>query len=529
MPLISLDNAGRLGMIEDLSLDSLPVEAWNVMLNVRVRGMTLQNFGANSEVYNAPAGTEAPIFMFNVVKPGDFHWLVGTTGKIFKVTASAHTDMSKVATTYGGGADSIWCGFDFHRHQIMNIDTGSDLPQVLVPGTSNFVDLTNWPASTYCKFMNAYKGFLIAYNITESGANYPARIKWSDKADPGSLPGSWDETNLTILAGESDQLEQGGGKILCARVLNDVNFIYKDKGIWYMIPRNDLRVFDIKEFEEGQGILAAHACTTYKRRHFLVVQGDVVVNDGRRLTSIIESRNRNWLFDNLHKDYYGRMQVVPNHREGEIWVCFADQTSTGRLNCALVYNVERDTWAKRVLADYSCLAAGVIDTSGVSQLIDDDTGIINDDNSIIDAVEYNPTVSYLMAGDADNTKYYQVDSLEDGVLGGGRFERHGLTIVGRDRFGEWKHSANSLKQITRLYPKFSGAGTFNVYAGYSRSIDGAITWVGPEVFTVGGVPHVDFFNVVGEVMALRFEPTGTEAWKYSGCDLEINVVSENTV
>lgn len=524
MPKVSIDNAGRIGLVKDVSLDSLPVEAWSDLINVRCTEQTLQTFGSDTVVYDN--GTESPRYFYHVLEPSGPYWLVATNGDIFKVTNTTHTEVSKLATTYGGIDDSVWCGFEFHGHQIMNVNSGVDFPQTLLPGAANFVDLTNWPASTYCKWMNAYKNFLIAYNITEGASNYKARIKWSDLADPGALPGSWDETDLTTLAGESDEAEKGG-QILTARTLKDVNFIYLDASVWYMWPRNDLRIFNIKEFNNEMGIIGSHALDELFGAHYFVTQEDVVRNNGRNLESIIDKRNRQWLFNNLKEDYVRRTRVVSNHLNKEIWVCFADQNSTGWLNQALVYNVVEQTWGKRDLANFSYIARGVVDTSNVSQIIDDDTGIIDNDSSIIDASGYNAASRDMLAGDPINSGYLLLDDVASGFATIGSFERVGLTITGRDRFGEWKYSANEQKQITRVYPKFQGSGSFDIWIGTSKTPSGAVTWYGPETYTVGSIPHVDFWGVTGEAIAIKVMAKGTNPWVYSGCDMDLSVTAEN--
>jgi hypothetical protein len=527
MTTISLDNAGKYGLLQDITVDAMPVEGWNVFSNIRCLEQVLKSFGVDTEVY-ITGGGEAPVFFFYVPDPISPYWLAASNGKLYKVTTSSHLDVSKVATTYSGSNTSVWSGFDFHRHQIMNVNSGVDFPQVLDPGASNFVDLDFWPANTYCQFIAPYKNFLIAYGITEGASTFFNRIKWSDLADAGALPGSWDETDLTTLAGESDEADKGGGSILTAKVLKDVNFIYKSNAIWYMYPRNDLRVFNIKEFDNERGILGAYAITEFEEKHYFVSQGDVLVNDGRTVKSIIDKRNKKFLFNNLSDTYYAKVVVVANAQDKEIWVCYPDTSSTGELNRALVYNVVEDSWGFRELNDFSYLANGVIDTSTVSQIIDDDAGIIDQDSSIIDAVAFNPSVSDLLAGRALSSQYFFIDDVAGGAGQLGSFERHGLTVVGRDRFGEWKYSSTASKQVTRVYPKFTGIGSFNVSVGVSKTPDGAITWSAPETYTIGGTPHVDFFNVTGEAISLKFESLSSTAWSYSGCEIEMNIIAENT-
>lgn len=526
MPNVSIDNAGVIGIAKDLKPDSMPVEAWSSLLNVRCKEKVIQPLGTDSEVY--AGGSESPRFFYNLRDPIQPQWLVATNGKIYRVTAGAHTDITKLATTYNNGDGNKWCGFSYHRHQIFNADNGQDLPQVLVPGAANMVDLTNWPAATYCKFMNAYKNFLIAYNITEGASSFPCRIKWSDLADTGQLPSSWDEADPTTLAGENNELEKDGGRILAARHLNDLNFVYKDNSIWYMYPSNDSYIFKFKQMETAQGLLGAHAITTMHKKHYLAISGDIVINDTNRLTSIIDNSNRKWLFDNLHEDYFDRIQLVANYKMNEVWICFPDLTSGGWLNQALIYNTVDKTFTQKELDNYSYLASGIIDTSGISQIIDDDVGVIDFDSTLIDATEYNPARESMMAGKPSSNQYFQMDDFGSGILAGGELMRQGLTVVGRDRFNDWKFDPFSRKQVTRVYPKLSGVGSFAISIGYSATPDGAVAWSPEETFVIGTDKHVDFL-ASGECVAMKLRALDGQFYTYSGATFVMNVVSENSV
>lgn len=105
--------------------------------------------------------------------------------------------------------------------------------------------------------------------------------------------------------------------------------------------------------------------------------------------------------------------------------------------------------------------------------------------------------------------------------------RSGLTIMGRDRFGNWKSDPRSTKEATMLWPIIRGTpgDIINVYLGAQDTTEEAIRWEGPFAYVIGTTVHCDF-TVSGRYLAVRFESEDIEPWELLSYDLDLEIIGE---
>jgi hypothetical protein len=105
--------------------------------------------------------------------------------------------------------------------------------------------------------------------------------------------------------------------------------------------------------------------------------------------------------------------------------------------------------------------------------------------------------------------------------------RTGLTIIGRDRFGQWKSDPSSMKECTGIWPLIRGVpGTVvRVYIGAQDSSEDPVRWEGPYNYTCGTTQYMDF-TVTGRYLGVRFESQDQEPWELLSYDLELEIVGE---
>jgi hypothetical protein len=104
-------------------------------------------------------------------------------------------------------------------------------------------------------------------------------------------------------------------------------------------------------------------------------------------------------------------------------------------------------------------------------------------------------------------------------------ERIGLTLLGRDRQGNWKVDPSKIKFIGGVWPVMRGLpGTqVRLYVGSQEHTEDPIEWEGPYLCTIGETNFVDF-TVSGRYVGLRFESSGQEPWELISYDLELTTV-----
>ena len=117
---------------------------------------------------------------------------------------------------------------------------------------TKMVDLNDWPASTECKSIRAFRSFLIALNISKSGVNYPRLVKWSTEAATQTTPTSWDETASAVDAGEYE-LADTKGDILDGLQLQDKFMIYKEDATYSMAYIGTPFIFSFRQLSPTIG------------------------------------------------------------------------------------------------------------------------------------------------------------------------------------------------------------------------------------------------------------------------------------
>lgn len=103
--------------------------------------------------------------------------------------------------------------------------------------------------------------------------------------------------------------------------------------------------------------------------------------------------------------------------------------------------------------------------------------------------------------------------------------RTGLTIFGKDRFGNWKSDPGSYKQVTGCWPLIRGqTGTLiQCYFGAQDSTEDPIRWDGPFDYICGSTTFLDP-DISGRFLAVRFESLDAEPWELLSYDLEIEII-----
>lgn len=530
MPIIPIENVGAVGIITDVPSHVLPPEAWSAGQNVRFIEGTAEKASGQTAVYGTP--TVAPHFLLPWAYSSEYRWLYPSTAAIYHTNGTAHTNVTRYTTTpgdddYSAGTRPIWTGSIFHGVPILNHDNGTDYPQQWDDATSRFKDLVNWPADVYCKAIGAFKNFLIAVNITKSAVSYPYLVKWSDVADPGSVPGSWDETLATNLAGENP-LAETGGHLLYGLPLANQYVLYKEDAILTMRFVGGINVFAFETITNTTGILSQRCAVEFFKTHLIVGKNDIVLFDGFKVKSIIDKKNRDLFFEGLHDTYKAQTVLSVNYKKREVWISYVSVNSTSLyLDKALVWNWEDNTWAFKDLPNLSYITYGEI--IGDIQTIDGLTGTIDDLSGSFNSYAASGVDGQLFAKAYTTNEMMQGDSgsTDRGTDFTTILERTGLTIVGVDRQGRPRVDQSKVKFLRAVFPKISApnAVTLNVYAGAQDIPDGDIRWEGPYTFNTGTDTKVDFM-VSGKFLAVKFEDTGGLPWQMSGYLLDIDVISE---
>jgi hypothetical protein len=511
MGIVSIPQVGAVGVNKDLSVHELPPNAWTDAKNIRFLDGLVQQFLGHNEVYNSPPAVPQYLMPCNV--GGARYWIYPTAAKTYCVTntggTAVHTDITHV--TPRTGVVNQWTGTLLSGIPILNSGDLISVPMSWDLNTTHkFVDLANWPASTYCKAMRSYKNYLVALNVTKSGTNYPYMVKWSHPADPGTLPASWDQTDPTKDAGELDVAE-GSDPIVDGLQLRDSFMIYKEASVWRMDFVGGPYVFRFSKVLGMSGALNRNCIVEVDGWHLVLTSSDVMLHDGQNAVSVLDKQTRRFLFQNIDVNNAALCFVYKNPFFNEVYICYPaiDATSCTK---AMVWNYKDKTVSFRDMPNVNHGAFGPVD-NGLASTWDGDAAPWNSDLTVWDGPDFVPSTARTMVASNDQKLYLMDASASfNGALPGSYLERRGLSFDKPER----------IKTVRGIRPRITGlvGSTVNIKVGSSPDPYADPVYSAPIAYTIGGQPNADFL-VSGRYIAVRFETGSAYQWRLDSYDIDI--------
>ena len=512
MALVRVKDAGSIGLNRDLSQHELPLGAWTDCQNIRFLDGYASQFLGYGEVYNSPSYEPQHLLPCNV--SGSRYWVYATPTKTFAVSnvsgSSVHTDITHL--TPRTGVTNQWTGTLLSGVPILNAgDTSAPMAWSLNLA-NKFVDLSNWQAGCSCKSLRAYKNFLIALNVTKSGASYPYMVKWSHPADPGSLPSSWDQTDATNQAGEAD-VADGYDAIIDGLQMRDSFIIYKENSTWRMDFIGGNYIFKFTKIFSKSGAMNKNCIGDIDGSHIVLTANDVIVHDGNTSKSILDKITRRWLFQNIDVDNVGKCFVFVNPFFNEAYICYP---SIGSSSCdkAIVYNYKDNTVSARDIPNANHAAYGAVDNGLMGNWAQDNAPWASD-LTLWNGGDFVPSTARVMLGSA-NVKLYLIDSSAayDAALPNAYMERRGLSF----------DAPESIKLIRGIRPRIVGNTGDTVLISVGASDDPYLDPVYQTTMThVIGTTIANDCLVSGRYIAIKIA-TGT-AYQFRLDSYDIDVQS----
>jgi len=533
MARVKFHNSGRIGIIQDIPAYELPPEAWTDGLNVRMHdGAVWKSFG-HEQILDPPSIRPFSLVPSFTISGNQLFAYLGLAD-IYATDGITHTEISRtVGGAYTGAADDLWNGGALGNVVIFN--NGKDVPQSWVsPALGTPVtDLANWPAATTAKVIRVFRRFLVAYDVTVSSVRSAQLVKWSNRADLGAVPTSWDETDPTERTGEWPLLDSDGA-IVDALPLSGVNFVYKEDEIHAMEEIGGNFVFRFTKKFGQVGLLAQRCVKEYQKGdrhvHVLMTTEDIVEHDGFQMRSLLDDKMRRWYKGRIDPTKANRSFLAPNYAEDEMW---AGITEAGNEypNIALVINMRDGTTSIMDLPDAAHIAWAAFDPNAASTTFDSQLQAFDATVGQFGQRNFNPGRKRMIIVDQKvaDPRFLIADQGFD--FAGANFrafvERTGLAVIGQDRLGNPKVDVSRRKLVTEVWPRLrvQNGTTVNVYVGSQALVDGPVTWSDAFAFNPATDEKVDVDPPVeGRFNAVKYETPNTSAitWKLDGYDLEVH-------
>lgn len=529
--MFEINDMDTVGQVNDVKPHLLPPEAFTVLTNVRFRDNGIEVTLGWEACMVPAAGSRlfAPHFVLPLVTTSQTYWLYFSLTKGVVFDGVNDIDITRAAGDYNAIETRDWNGCILGGIPIVN--NGTDVPQFWTLPTSNKTqNLTAWTATSRAKIVRAYKNFLVAFNITDSGTRKPHLVWWSHPADPGALPISWDYTDPTKDAGRNDLPDTGNGEIQEAMMLSDTMFIYKEQSVWKMkfVGGRFIMDFGTGPWLDGIGILGPRCVAVFDKgtKQCFASQDDILAHNGNQIESILLGRQRESLFAGLNSETAKNSFMFNNSLKSEIWFCYPE-TGQDQPNRALVWNYRKGKGAISYVdgITFRNVAVGNIEGTNPeiwdfgSDLWDDDTGAWSEffRNQLVAA---DPTALKLFQLDKSNTK--------NGTIFTPVMIRESLGVFGKKRGGEWITDIQAFKFVDSIWPKASGF-PFRARVGFQQSINDPVVWQPYVDFDPASQRYVNPFvdeelPGSGPLYSIEFSGTNGAQWRLDGYKLDVNKI-----
>ena len=531
MALIPVNNVGEVGIVKDINPWELPPNVWSDGNNVRAEhGAIMKSPGYAEVMATCPI---VPLYITNLNTAADNYWIVAGTAKIhvfrdsddqwYNITRTVSPgDYSATAeenwtSTVIGGVLVMTNGFD--DPQFWALDSTGE-PDV----TTVMADLSNWTADTECYSMRAFRSFLVALNVTDSsGASderFTRKVKWSTEAGIQTVPSSWNVSDSTVDAGEYELADTRGG-ILDGLPLRDTFMIYKEDSIYSMTYVGTPFIFSFRQLSPSVGALTKNCIAEFDGGHFFFGNGDLYINDGQKVTSILPHKIRDYVFNFIDGAQYKKSFVVADYGNTEMWACFptAENTSN-QCNKAVVWNWTNKAFTLRDIPNLSHIGYGSIADPNAFTTWAAATGITWASALGSWSQTWSTVENVLVMAGLTDTKLYRNASgnKENTTNMTSYIERTGMSMG-----SQGNEDRTSVKRIKAIWPRMevSGANTVNVYVGTQMSTEEGVTWTSAYAFNPDSQSKVSC-RATGKLYGVKFESTGDFDWRLDGYDIELD-------
>ena len=396
--------------------------------------------------------------------------------------------------------------------------------------TSNIAQpLPGWPALTSCRSMRTFNNFLFALNMTESGNEFPTKLRWSSAAEPGTVPQEW-TASATNNAGDASLADTSGG-IVEAAALRGQFMIYKQHATYAANFVGGSFVFSFRKFLTTSGIMARNCVTEALGNHVVMTDGDVIIHDGQNVRSLVDRKLRRFIFLQIDPVNFVNSFVFNYRAAKEVWICFPTQGFV-EPNVAVVWDYAHDLLSTRDLSEtWSHAQSGLVLATTAALDWDGQTDTWDASSGSWNRAQFTGAFERVLAsvavstdvGDSvadTNSRLLFVDdtsTLRDDSAVVGIIRRESLDLG----------TPEALKYVRRVWPRIEGStGTvIKVRVGVQDEPSEGISWSPFQDFNVNENDFLNF-DASGRYISLSFEDDSAPgaavnpSWRIHGFDLE---------
>jgi hypothetical protein len=537
--LLTIKLTGNYGVNYDLEPCDLDLNTLTSGKNFLLRNGKVKSFYGSTFITADVATHQLAQFMFVASSPNKYYLCMGNKA-VYVFDGAAWTPIGYGAySLMGSGDEYYWTYCNMGLIPVINNPQG--YPQYWSPQVVSTVlkdlpyDNTHtWTTKGFrCDVIRSHKNFLFALGMYEGGNYYPNNYRWSTAADNNGIPYTWEPTDLSGIAGQASILGDNG-PIVDGLSLKNAFCIYTTDGITILEPSGDSYIWQARSLSNTVGLLAPNCVASMNGVHIFLSRGDIMLNDGNSIRSVINGKIRTRLKGLANGNYYKRSYCVCDERNKEVWFCIPIDTSTYP-NFAIIYNIVDDSLSMRYIdrpitaMTYGPSSIGATSWSGVI-----DPYTVWDTSpytwakmpgfwatGIESTVTWNTKKGNWNTDDSSPFSY-QILGIEPDA--GGIYDMSNNDGTSDDnllleRIGAVFTDQRSVESIIRAYPHMQGNSPVNIQLGSQEAVGQDISWSNPVSFNPSKDRKVDI-RTTGKLHGWRLESTDNVDLTFFGMDVE---------
>lgn len=430
--------------------------------------------------------------------------------KIYQLGSSTWFNISNL-NPYGMIADDelSWTGCKLGKIPI--ITNGVGFPEYWSPLNTaqkmqdlQFDAATTWRTKGYkCKVIRSHLNFLFALNLTEGAVSLPNAYRWSHPADIDGLPFSWDELDLSTIASKEMIDEEF---IIDGLSLRNEFCIYTNRGIHLLSYTGQSDIpFTRRVLSKTNNYLSVDNIAEVLGQHYILMNGDILVNDGSNVRSILHKKQKRFLESTISATNFKNSYVKYNPITKEIWF-FIVQQGFKYPNLAFIVNHVDGTISIRDIQGLKAHATfGPI--RPVSGIWDDDAQSWDSDSEPWDS---GSNSGKIIALDSIGTLRNLEPLAQSGI---GNYN----TVI--ERTNLMLEDNDNVSTITRVWPNIKSKGNVFIEIGSHDSINMPVRWKPGVIFNPSFNRKVDI-RTTGPLHSWRVSSINDEYFELNGLMFE---------
>ena len=512
MKMLKINSLGSQNVNFDLEPCDLPAEVFTYGTNYKLVNNKIVSFNMSKTLALPSSNFKSGLILSVTNTNGNFYVLIGQSAA-WVYNGSTWSNITS-STGYPGiatGGELLWHSCMLGNIPIFNNAqhypeywSPQQITQILQPLL--FKTGSTWQTMGYhAKIIRSHKNFLFALNLSEGAATLPSSYRWSHPADINGLPPSWDEANLSYIAGKASV---GGemGALVDGKSLRDNFVLYSERGITILNFVGGEFIWQAQTLTTNYGLLSKNCIAEANGIHYFISDGDILSNDGNSIKSILNKQLKTKLTSNIDAINYVNSFAYTNSIAKEIWFCIPETGNT-LPNIAFIFSYENGTTSIRHIPSSTSITFGP--NLSVPLLWG---GITDTWNSAFKTWSYDLTSVFSKTIICTNNTNSGIISLE---LDDGTTVQN--TILEKLSYPlEGQEIVTTTKSV---YPHISCNEPVSIQLGSQDFVGSAVRWKPEVLFNPKTMRKVDI-RTTGKLLSWRIKSTGNLPFTLTGLDIE---------